>query len=75
MAFDIYYSDTIVDACLKQSNNTTPPIGEYLKKLNIYQNRKKTYDNTIDENFLFDKTENVMIPSDEVVFQMMIIKL
>lgn len=66
MAFDLYYNDDLVKACLKKSN-LTPPIGEYMKKLNIAQCRRKTFDTTIDEGFLFNDEDDVMIPSDEEI--------
>ena len=66
MAMDLYYSDSIVDSCLKKSQATTPSIGEYLKKLNLSNYRGKTFDNTIDECFLFDFEEtNALLPEDD----------
>ena len=68
MAYDLYYSDSIVDACLKKSKATIPSIGDYIKKLNMSQYKGKTFDNTIDEGFLFDLDEDsVMLPSDEEI--------
>lgn len=67
MAFDLYYSDSIVDSCLKGSKASTPSIGDYMRKLNISQYKGKTFDNTIDEGFIFDINDDVMIPSDEEV--------
>lgn len=54
MAYDMYYSDKIIESCLNSYQDATPPIGDYIRKLNIIQNKKKTFDNTIDESFLFD---------------------
>ena len=66
MAMDLYYSDSIVDSCLKKSQATTPSIGEYLKKLNLSNYRGKTFDNTIDECCLFDLDEaNALLPDDD----------
>ena len=63
MAFDIYYSDQIVDACLVKTGATTPSIGDYIKKLNLTTYKRKTFDNSIDEMFMFDTEEdNVVIP-------------
>lgn len=67
MAFDLYYSDSIVDSCLKGSKASTPSIGDYMRKLNMSQCKGKTFDNTIDEGFIFDIDDDVMIPSDEEV--------
>lgn len=65
MAFDLYYSDAIVDSCCKNFKGIAPPLGNYIKKLNISQYKKKTFDTTLDEGFLFDSEEDVMLPSDE----------
>lgn len=68
MAYDLYYSDGLVNSCLKASRASTPSIGEYMKKLNMAQCKGKTFDNTIDEGFLFEEEEeDVMIPSDEEI--------
>ena len=66
MAYDLYYSDVLVDSCLKGSRAATPPIGEYMKKLNMSQCKGKTFDNTIDEGFLFEGG-SAMVPSDEEI--------
>ena len=54
MALDLYYSDEVVDSCLRRYEAATPPFGEYIKKLNMHQHKKKTFDNSIDEGFIFD---------------------
>lgn len=65
MAFDLYYNDNIVDSCLKKSQ-ATPPIGDYIKKLNLSNYKGKTFDNTIDECFLFDLDEiNSTLPEKD----------
>lgn len=53
MAYDLYYNEDLVDSCMKKSK-ATPPLGEYVRKLNIVQHRGKTFDNSIDEGFIFD---------------------
>ncbi len=45
MAFDIYYSDEIFDAV----EDDEAFIGKYLKRMNMTQYRKKTFDNSLDE--------------------------
>jgi len=65
MAYDLYYSDDLVDSCIKKSSAVTPKIGDYIKKLNIVQYKGKTFDNTIDEGFMFNPEDNIMVESDE----------
>lgn len=65
MAYDLYYSDDLVDSCIKKSSAVTPKIGDYIRKLNIIQHKGKTFDNTIDEGFMFNPEDDVMVDSDE----------
>ena len=67
MAFDLYYNDSIVDKCLKNSNAATPSIGDYVKKLNLSQYKGKTFDHSIDEGFILDLDDNVVIQPEEEV--------
>lgn len=62
MAYDLYYSDSIVAQCMKKSHAATPTIGDYIKKLNMSQYKGKTFDNTIDEGFLFDLDDADILP-------------
>lgn len=55
MAFDLYYKDDMVDTLLKRHQASTPPIGDYIRQLNMVQNKNKTFDKTIDEGFIFDE--------------------
>ncbi len=52
MAYDIYYSDKTANSSYRKSTSSYS-IGDYLKKLNIIQNRGKTFDNSIAEGFTF----------------------
>jgi len=67
MAYDLYYDEGLVNSCLKNSRASTPSIGEYLRGLNMSQYKNKTFDTTLDEGFIFDIKDNVMIPSDEEI--------
>ncbi len=64
MAMDLYYNESIVDSCIKKSQASTPPIGEYIKKLNLSGYKGKTFDNSIDECFLFDLREDESLEKD-----------
>lgn len=55
MAYDLYYSQSVLDAC-KKATLGTPPIGHYVRKLNLTHCKGKTFDSTLDEGFSF--TEN-----------------
>lgn len=50
MAFDLYYSDEIFD---KVDEEDDAWVGNYIKRLNLNQHRKKTFDNTLDEGVKF----------------------
>lgn len=65
MAYDLYYNDSITDACIRNAKPKTPRIGDYMKKLNMSQYRGKTFDNTLEEGFLFDLDENIEFPEDK----------
>lgn len=55
MTFDLYYSDKIFDAALKNSNTSkysgTPLLGLYFRQVKLYQYRNKNYDTTIREKY------------------------
>lgn len=63
MIYDLYYSDSIVDACYK--NKATFPIGDYMKKLNLSSYKGKTFENSLREGFFFDMKEPSTVPSDQ----------
>lgn len=66
MSFDLYYSDIIVAACIKIYGNKTPPIGEYIKKLNMTQYKGKTFNDSIEEGFIFDSDAiEALLPKEE----------
>lgn len=65
MAVDMYYCESVVESLLKKQQATTVPIGNYVKSLNMSQHRGKTFDNTIDECFLFDLEYDPNPKSDE----------
>lgn len=67
MAYDLYYNEQIVDSCIKKYAASVPPIGDYMKKLNMSQYKGKTFDTTIDENVDIKKEESVMLPSTEKI--------
>ena len=71
MAFDLYYNDKLVDACISKSRASTPPISEYIKKLNMAQCKGKTFDDYLDESHYFDEQdedeEETTLPSDEEI--------
>ena len=46
MAFDLYYSDAIFD---KVADEEDTWVGNFMKRLNMSQNRKKTFDDTLDD--------------------------
>jgi len=56
MMYDLFYKDSIVDACLAKKKGT-PPFGDYMRQLNIVQNKGKSFDNTLSDGFLFDSPE------------------
>lgn len=53
MAFDLYYNDSIFDTC---NDGTSAMLGNYIKRLNMKQNKGKTFTTTLDEGFEFNKT-------------------
>ena len=46
MTFDIYFNEDIFDSC---DTNDETVVGNYFRKLNMKQNRGKTFENTISE--------------------------
>ncbi|MDE5779153.1 MAG: hypothetical protein K2I10_11690 [Lachnospiraceae bacterium] len=54
MAFDIYYSDSLFEAALKQIEKfpNLDFLSAYMRIVNLKQNRKKSYDNTVLEEDL-----------------------
>ncbi len=52
MAFDLYYSDSIFDTC---NDGTSAILGNYIRRLNMKQYKGKTFNNTLDEGFEFNK--------------------
>ena len=46
IAFDIYFNEDLFDSC--DTNNETV-IGNYFRKLNLSQHKKKTFENTIED--------------------------
>ena len=66
MIYDIYYSDSIVDACYK--NNASPTISDYMRRVNnMSQYKGKTFEDALREGFFFDMKEPSTIPSDKEV--------
>lgn len=57
MMYDLFYKDSIVDACMSKKKGT-PPIGDYMRQLNIVQNKGKSFDNTLVDGFLFDSSSD-----------------
>lgn len=51
MAFDIYFDPVLLKSC---ANNDEKLIGDYLRKINLGQYKRKTFDATIEEGLLFD---------------------
>lgn len=51
MAFDLYYSDSILETCTKDDDNVD--LGNYIKRLNMVQYQRKTFDSSLDEGFEF----------------------
>ena len=54
MAFDVYYSDTLFEAALKNQKKfpALDLMAAYMKMTNLKQNKRKTYDTTIAEENL-----------------------
>lgn len=50
MAYDLYYNESLFDKC---NNGTDTTLGIYIRKLNMVQYKGKTFDNTLDEGFIF----------------------
>lgn len=64
MALDVYYSDSLYDSSKKstksRNNINISPFAAYMKIVQLYQHREKSYDTTIDEDKL--KAFDMMIP-------------
>lgn len=52
MAYDLYYDEGTFDIC---DNGTDSTLGNYVKRLNMIQNKDKTFDDTLAKGFVFDK--------------------
>lgn len=67
MLFDMYYDESIIDSCIKDNC----VMGEYIKKMNLSQNRKKSFDTSLREGFSFRMTvgteRDVFVVDDETV--------
>ncbi|MBD5136124.1 MAG: hypothetical protein HDT39_09235 [Lachnospiraceae bacterium] len=64
MAFDIYYSDRLFDAALKQIEKfpTLDMVSAYMKVSNLKQNKRKTYGDTIaEENLSQELLKSAMV--------------
>lgn len=53
MAFDLYYDDDLFDSC---NDGTESMVGNYIRMLNMIQHKGKTFDNTLDKGFEFNKS-------------------
>ncbi len=67
MAFDLYYSDSILEKC---DTDNEAIVGNYIRQLNMKQHKGKTFDNTLQEGFVFDDddlplTERVVEEPDD----------
>lgn len=51
MAYDMYYSDSLFDKCVTDGEFS---LGNYMKKMNLGNFKKKTFDDSINEGFEFD---------------------
>ena len=58
MAFDVYYSDDILDSVLNSKDNKKPILSQYIVKMNLNQNRDKTFDTSIEDGTTFNIDEN-----------------
>lgn len=58
MMFNLYYSEKILKSAIK-SDSTTPLIFQYIKQINLWQYRNKSFDTTIEE----ERKENEKIES------------
>lgn len=50
MAYDMYYSDSLFDKCVTDGEFS---LGNYMKKMNLGNFKKKTFDDSINEGFEF----------------------
>ena len=51
MAYDMYYSDSLFDKCVADGEFS---LGNYMKKMNLGNFKKKTFDDSLNEGFEFD---------------------
>lgn len=51
MAYDMYYSDSLFDKCVTDGEFS---LGNYMKKMNLGNFKKKTFDDSLNEGFEFD---------------------
>lgn len=69
-AFDLYYNDKAFDACIKSAKTSIPSFGSYFKKLNMAQCKNKTFDDSIEEGFIFvtqeDDADNEIIEENNL---------
>lgn len=57
MAFDLYYDNSVFKSC--SNDDETAIIGNYIKRLNMFQYRNKTFDNTLEGSFNFNKIKEI----------------
>lgn len=57
MALDIYYNESAYKSASESGKNV---IGNYLRQMNMNQNRSKTFDTTLEEGFLFNSNQGLV---------------
>ena len=58
MMFDIFYSDAVFDSAMRQTS-TLPLLSAYMKVINLHQYATKTYENTLDSEYI-DEKDNII---------------
>lgn len=63
MMYNLYYSDTMLQSAIK-SNKDSSLIKSYIKQINLWQYRNKSFDNTLEEER--EKEKKIIITSENV---------
>lgn len=69
MSFDLYYSDSIFDQAENATNKKNPFLSRYIQKLNMKQNKGKTFDSSIEEGFSFNDNKDEKSSVSETIKQ------
>lgn len=57
MTYDIYFESSLFESCINDGDEVI--VGNYIKKLNLSQHKRKTFNDSIEEGFSFDGSKSL----------------